>query len=247
VQPTLSLDGHSHFNTKRANWPEFRALTEKEIDQDNSSVEEVTALITETIITAAIETIPRTSGKLGRPPVPWWNNECDDAKRERVRAERAMKRNNTDHSRTRYSRARAKCKVVYDRSYKTSWRNMLSSINSRTSINSVWKKVQKLNKRYKMTPTPNLKNNCVKVTDPWEVGEVFCRYNNQMFHRHKTELESLRMNMEGAGNEYYNLPFQSRELTHALKQCNESSPGDDEITYSMIRNSHPLQECKIKF
>ena len=77
------------------------------------------------------------TSNIRRPLVPWWNSRCDDVKRERERAEKAMKINNTADTRTRYSLARAMCKQVFNNSRKESWQKYLSGINSRTNINVV--------------------------------------------------------------------------------------------------------------
>ena len=122
------------FNTSKADWAKFRRLTcvNSEGNYDDAEVfaEEVTGILQK----AANESIPRRSGKIARPPVPWWYQECAVAKRERLRAERAMKRNNTPETRTRYSRARAVCKRLFDKCRRESWKRYLSSINARTSM-----------------------------------------------------------------------------------------------------------------
>lgn len=41
---------------------------------------------------AAMDAIPKRSGKLVRKAVPWWNEKCDEVVRERNRAFRRLKR-----------------------------------------------------------------------------------------------------------------------------------------------------------
>ena len=132
VQPAVNLGGMERFNIKRANWPDFYRMTETDIIVEEVSVDELTASITTAIMEAATASIPKTSGRMRRSPVPWWCLDCDEAIRERTRAEQAMKRNNSDTTQTRYNRVKAKCKLIFDKCRKSSWHTYLTSINSRT-------------------------------------------------------------------------------------------------------------------
>ena len=49
--------------------------------------------------------------------------------------------------------------------------------------------------------------------------------------------ENERLNLDGPGGDY-NCEIGMAEFIAVLKSCRESSPGYDEITYSMIKNSH---------
>ena len=132
------------FNIERANWADFYRMTETDPVVEEMLVDELTASITSAIIEAETASIPKTSRRMRLPPVPWWCMECDEAKKERTSADRAMKRNNNDSTRTRYNRAKAKWKLIIDKCRKSLWQAYLTSINSRTLINSIWNKVKRL-------------------------------------------------------------------------------------------------------
>ena len=83
----------STFNTRKANWKDFKELTKPTINTQNKDVIQLTAEITQHIIEAAKQTIPINPKMLCKPPIPWWNNACREAKKERIRAERSMQRN----------------------------------------------------------------------------------------------------------------------------------------------------------
>ena len=65
--------------------------TDENVNVDD--VEEMAEYVTEIITAAGNIAIPRKSGNMRRAPVPWWTAECERAGRERLRAERAHKRN----------------------------------------------------------------------------------------------------------------------------------------------------------
>jgi len=237
---------HCSYNLKKADWSKFYELTRThDMDLDND-IDEVTEAVTAVLRNAANASIPRKNGKLSRPPVPWWNSECDDAKRERTRAERALRRNCNVDNKIRYSRARAVCRITFNRCRKQSWIEYLSSINSKTNINSVWTKVRKLSGKFKPQPTPMIVNDQnVLQRKPDEVAETFATFfasvgqvdRNEAFNRHRTREENKRLCMEGDGGAY-NDPITMDELKFALSNVTESSPGHDEITYSMVNHAH---------
>ena len=247
VQTQMNTNRYQTFNTEKANWEMFNRITAVDSTYDIKDTDEVCDIITATIINAAGKCIPRTSNRMRRPPVPWWNKQCDDAKRERTRAERAMKRRNTPETRTRYSRARAICKQVFDRARKKSWKDYVSGINSYTNINEVWKKVKKLSGKYKIAPAPILKKeDGTMIRDQQEVAEMFAEHiasisdtaaADPVFARYKEAKEQERINFEGEGGAY-NDSIQMKELMGALKTCKETSPGHDEVSYIMIKRAH---------
>ena len=67
------------WNTGRANWSIFQKevkITTKVRDQD--TVEETYGRLVESIIGAAEKSIPKTSIETKRrPPVAWWNEDCE--------------------------------------------------------------------------------------------------------------------------------------------------------------------------
>ena len=77
---------------------------------DIDNVKELADYITDRIMGAANAAIPRKTGYVKRPPMPWWTAECQRAKRERARADRALKQNPNIYNKVKYNRAKAVCK-----------------------------------------------------------------------------------------------------------------------------------------
>ena len=113
--------------------------------------------------------------------------ECDRAKRER-----AVARNNNHNTRTRYSRAREKCKLIFDKCKKSSWQAYLTSNNSKILINSIWNKVKRLSKKFAISPSTVLNHNNTSVTDTGKVAEVL----GEFLHLSVTQPE-ITMNSQG--------------------------------------------------
>jgi len=240
-------DKYNGYNLRKADWDRFYGATRVDDVVLSDDVDEATDAVTTVLRNAADANIPRKCGRMARPPVPWWNAECDDAKRERTRAERALRRNYNVDNKIRYNRARAVCRTVFNRCRRQSWLEYLNSINSRTSINSVWKKVQKLSGKFRTQPSPMIVDDTNTLQrEPMAVAETFAGYfasvgqveRSEAFTRYRRREEGRRLNMDGNGG-VYNDNITMKELQSALSSSAESSPGHDDITYSMIKRSHP--------
>ena len=59
------------------------------------------------------------------------------------------------------------------------------------------------------------------------------------FQRYKTQCEQKSINFATQDQHDYNLPITMNELQHTLSSVQESSPGEDQITYSMLKHCHP--------
>lgn len=56
---------------------------------------------------AAITAIPKSSGKFVKRVVPWWNDECEEAVRNRNKAFRRLKRTHNFQHLIQYKKAQA--------------------------------------------------------------------------------------------------------------------------------------------
>ena len=77
----------NEFNVRKADWNNYERITRTDI-RELPNVERGTEIIIDIIKSAAKLSIPRVKGKLERPPMPCWNRDCDNTKREKTRAER---------------------------------------------------------------------------------------------------------------------------------------------------------------
>ena len=248
-QPII-VEKPSVFKTKEADWTKFRTHTECNIRPIDYG--DINALINDletVIIQAATESIPKSKGTLKRPSLPWLNNDCKRAKRERVRAERKMKRRYSDENKTGYNRCKARCRYIQNQSRKNFWEEYVSSITQNTTLHQVWKKVQKISGKYTMTPTPVLKlptgdmiRSHQEVADRMAeaFGGVAGDHNySPEFLRYKTMRERRNLNFTERLRSTYNEPFTMKELKAALSDTSEKTPGPDQITYSMLKSLHP--------
>ena len=247
------------YDTSRADWKQFQEMTNVEnIQSQYLTVDDFSQEIEEKIITAADACIPKTSGTLRRPPVPWWNQDCQRAMKERLRSERALKKSHTIENLIRYKRARAHMRYICKQSRELSWKSYVSKLNKTTDLQEIWKRVKKISGKYPANPTPIIldKTNNELVSDKHTVANILADSFAAVAGDHNYSPEFLRMrqiyenrppNFKTACNDVYNKPITMTELKHALSKSNNSSPGKDLISYSMIKSSHiTLKEMILK-
>ena len=250
INQTIMADSPDRYNISKADWAQFKYLTRTAAEPYNQSVDELLQYITDTITTAANITIPRTNKQNHKPGIPWYNEACKDARRQKIQAERTLRRNYNVVNLIAYKRTKARCRFICRTERKDSWKRYISSIDKETTIHKMWQKVVKVSGKFKFTPTPILKdNNDQLISDHHQVAtfmaEGFAAVSSDHnyspeFLRHKNKMERLplKFNVNGAENKPYNKELSRKEFNAALSKCNESSPGEDEITYSMIKRVH---------
>ena len=240
-------EGPKKFNMKRARWDEFHTKSTIADNLDNTSIDEMCYTITSHIIDTAENTIPRVQTNNKIPHSPFWNEECEVAKRNKQRLLRRWQRTRLLCDRIDYKRAHAILKRTINEAKRTSWRTYVSSLSSSTPSNKVWNKVKKIAGKYKNKTIPTIKDNDGHIqTNPEIVAEVigdkFASYSGghnytQRFQRHRERLEQSEPNFYEQETEY-NEDFTKEELEEALRRCKDTSPGPDEISYIMIRHLH---------
>ena len=248
--PVTIADAPDRYDIKKADWNMFKLLTITNVKaHEAANVDELIGTIEAQIVSAAAASMPLKSGIRAKPPVPWFNREVALARKERIRAQRAVRRNPTIANKIAYSRLKAKCKYIQLQAQRTSWKEYITSINSQVSRHQIWKRVNKIAGKFSATPTPVLRTRNGIVRSHREVAAVLAEnfaavsedHNYPVqFRQHKEHIErrNLPFNEPSAGNEVYNMRFTIAELQDALKATKESSPGQDQISYSMMKSLH---------
>ena len=236
----------------RANWLLFRDLSTIIIDaNDIPTIDEAIQLVNTVFYNAGVQSIPRSSGTFHRKPMPWWNTQCRIAHRSMRAAFTRYRRHRCSHYLISFKKARARFRRQIKTARRESWRIFISSITWKTPISQVWNKLRKIAGKYIPTPPPVLQLNGLEVTNPKEVGNAFAnhfanvsRKNEEApYFNYRIQEEQIPLNFKTNKTESYNVPFSIKEFLAALKTCNDTAPGPDEIPYAMIRNSS--QETKI--
>ena len=244
-------------NFKKANWKLFHDITSTNmIINDHDNINDIVTMMEDMIMNAAYVAIPM-KGNNDKIPVPWFNDDCKIAKRERLRAQRALRRNYNLMNKINFQRCRARCRYIFKQAQSQSWRTHLSKINQHTSLSKIWKIVSKISGKFQASPSPVLRLPCGNlISDSKTVANEMARSFSEVtydrnylpeFLQHKRSTESRNLIFNTARNFEYNEPFSMHELMSCLSLTGDTSPGIDRITYRMIKNMHPsMMEMVLK-
>ena len=195
--------------------------------------------------------IPRTSGKPRRPLVPWWNNACSISRKITRSCYKRYRRYPCLVNKIIYKRALAKQKKIFKEARRESFLRFISELKYDSPLTLVWNRISKLLGKFVPSPSPILKINGILVSDAKQVAEAFgSHFASISSARHySSAFSNIRSSTTivppfCTNNEAYNLPFTMDELEYAISLSSPTSPGEDEIVYSMI--SH-LPLCSKNF
>ena len=232
----------------RANWLLFRDLSMIVIDVNEiPTVDEAIQLVNTVFYSAGLQSIPRSSGNFHRRPMPWWNVQCRIAHRSMRAAFTRYRRHKCPHYLISFKKARARFRRQIKTARRESWKLFISSITWKTPISQVWNKIRKIAGKYIPKPPPVLQINGLKVADSKQVGNAFANHfanvsrknEDAPYYRYRIQEEQIHLNFKTNKSKTYNLPFTMKEFLSALKTCNDTAPGPDEIPYVMIKNTSP--------
>ncbi|GBM15618.1 hypothetical protein AVEN_57348-1, partial [Araneus ventricosus] len=137
----LTDNRHSHLQTvfsrfkyDLANWTKFTstACITKTMVCDNP-IDTAVNQITETLIAAAENSIPKTKNNFRRQRKVWWNSDCREAYKTQRKAWGRFRRYPTTANLILYKQAKAYSRRIQRRSQRESWERYVSSLNSTIS------------------------------------------------------------------------------------------------------------------
>ena len=240
------------WKTSEADWELFDKSTKVDCElKDFQSPIAAYDYLSSILLFGAMMSIPRTSGKPRRPAVPWWNDACALSRKITRTCYKRYRRYPCLVNKIIYRRALAKQKRTFKQARRESFIKYISELKYDSPLSLVWNRIRKLQGKFAPSPLPVLKVEGVLVSDAGEVAEAFGRHFAnissalhyspafQNIRNSTTVVPPVSLNME-----VYNLPFSLEELDNAISLSLPTSPGEDDILYSMIFN---LPRCTKKF
>ncbi len=130
---------------EKADWEKFQKESDKYMNQIeyNCDIEILENKVRQAIITAVLESVPKSQGKIKRKEVPWWDDECKKAVRNHNKAFKVMKRTHHFLHMIQYKYAQPIRKPIRQ-AKRMYWRNYCSSIGNTTPIGEVWTMIKKM-------------------------------------------------------------------------------------------------------
>ena len=241
------------WNLPKANWNEFQEKCfikfENHLGLENCKV------MTDAIIKAATETIPKKTG-ITKYSCPWWTPQCKEAIAVRKRALNRFRRNRgIPNLLMQYKQAKAKARQIIRKAKKDSWEKLLSSFNYQTPMTQLWETLRKFTRKLRINrPLPVLQVNGDIVDDTREVANVFgscfseissvANYSNS-FQGRLTNIVQNMPPFQSDNLESYNDILTMTELKEAIQLCGNTSIGPDMVHYAFLKHLNRSQTQEI--
>lgn len=205
------------YNTNKANWDLYQNTF------NNTHISNNDNYITwnDSIHTAADIAIPKkNSPKPLQVSNIWWNDNCKRALIARKEAFHLYKTNLSLDNYINFKKARAFARKTFKQAKKESFQEFCENLNPDTPISTIWHSVKKIsNSKNSKRTCPPLNNN---------IAQDFI---------HQLAQPVLFYNLPQINPPIINSqPFSMEEFKFALDNKSDTTPGQDNITYSMIQN-----------
>ena len=229
---------------RRANWQHYTSKATF-TGECFSGIDEYAKHVSDTIISAASESIPRSGGKPRRHAVPWWTDEIAAAIKERKRSLKCFRRQPSTANLIAYKKCRSRARRLIKDSKRKSWERYVSSFSTHTPSSEVWEKLRRVTGAHKTSAVPGLSIDGSITTDPVananSIGQYFANISSSenydpTFLALKQKEESKPIEFPKDTGENYNIPFTEWELMDALSVCKDTSPGPDNIHNQMLKH-----------
>ena len=274
-EPEVYLQGDTYplnnrLRLDRANWNHFKEkckLTFSNLDQ-SENIDTLADNVRMAIDKALSGTIPRygVSNKKSRlTPLPYWNESCQTAVKDRNRARNKFAKNKNDENHNTYKILKGKAQYTIKSAAKKHWEDYCTSLNSDTRMSEAWKMAKRMNGQKSSHTIPTIIHNNLNIESNSDKAELFAttfadissdkNYTNE-FRKYMDIINSLpeekifktsdnipeaRINKLNQINE----PFNLGELRRAIRGAKRgSAPGDDNIPYEVIQKL-PKKAVKI--
>ncbi|KAI5724929.1 hypothetical protein M8J77_008903 [Diaphorina citri] len=237
----------SKWHYERADWGGFH--TQLDSKHQNMILNPDTDLaiedFTQDIISACVNNIPRSNPQNAKPRVPWWNEDCYKAIKEKNKCYRKYKRTLSAEDSISFKRARAICRKTVWKAKKESWQNFIGSINMNTSSKEAWSKVKRiLGKKSEQIGIPSLCIGSAHITDKKQIADILVdkfhknsdlTQHGDVFRSNKEEAENQPLEISTNNSAPYNAPITLKEIERVLLKRKNSAPGMDQISYMMLK------------
>ena len=195
------------------------------------------AILSSTLLDIAADNIPKTSPFPKRKAKPWFDEDCQAAKKERNKANRWANKHPSAANVMGARLIQARTKKLFKQKKRDSWKKYVSSVNVNTPSKQVWDMIRNITGKNGESPMHHLKDdNGTLITDSVEIAnplgatiEKSSSSNNysKEFESIKAQNEKQKINFKTNRNLRYNKKFTVRDLKRFLKKSSNSSPGPD--------------------
>ena len=250
IEPILPSPNESppRWVLSKANWDLFSQLCEEEIIPDlfeNENCARQISLFTEKINEIAHKCIPKSSGKSKKRRRPWFNEECNEAIKNRKKALIKFQKHPTENNFINFKYFKAQARRTIRTSKKQSWQNFVSKLNNQTPMKKVWDMMKKISGKYATSNLNILQKDDETISDPIDIANCLAESFSQKSsnNNYSENFQSFQKNAEKKPLKFntnihqkYNTKITLKELRKSIKKSKDTSPGPDAIHYQLLKH-----------
>lgn len=196
---------------------------------------------TDRLYCSAEQNIKRTSGKIKiRKNSIWWDSSCSKAVGERRKAYKALSRHPTQQNVELYRQKCEDANRIKTKRKREKFELFISEIHYDTPPTIVWRKVKAL-KGYTSTDSSPIENGGQFSVAAKEKADLFAHsFQTVSTSGNRTPIDNfdniLSNALKNTENTNYNREITLQELNDALSQSRNSAPGEDDVSYLLLKN-----------
>ena len=258
--PIINNTLPNNYNLDKADWALFRttiqdsSILKEEIEDLEIQYDKFVSLI----MIARDLAIPKRTNNFKHKYTPFWNKECSEAKKNKKRATKNLRKLNSVINQNYYKECKKKFRNIVMESKQLYWEKLCEGINYKTKISEIWKKVKYLkglSSKSKVIITKpngdleednNIANNFAltfsQISREIQQGKDTTNLRNltvnSFLDNYKTSSIYLSLNdLILEDSNMLNEPLHMSELDIVFNSVNKkSAPGFDNLTYLYLIN-----------
>ena len=175
------------------------------------------AIFSSTLLDIAADNIPKTSPFPRRKAKPWFDEDCQAAKKERNKANRLAIKHASAANSMRSRLIQARTKKLFKQKKRDSWKKYVSSVNVNTPSKKVWNMIRKITGKNVASPMHHIKDeNGTLITDRVQIANTLgaaieksssSKNYSKEFQSIKAQKEKQNINFKTNKNLRYNKKF----------------------------------------
>ena len=233
------------WNYKKARWTDFQRLTDqytKKINCKSRNVDQKAKELTEAILKAANESIPRGARK---DYIPLWTDELEGMNQQIIEKREAVENNPTDENMEAYKEAEDRFKKESINTANNAWKEKTENLDMDKNGNRLWNLIRAINKEPNSFSPPVLESEQGTPLPPKQTANMFLEHFQNVgdiqIEKGKTKEVKKEINewkkQSGESTEVMDKRIMREELNDALKALQtKKSPGPDGISNEMLMN-----------
>lgn len=240
---------HKKWDFAKADWVKFKEIccTSAETISMQGDIEECASEVTHLILNAALKSIPYKVVGGKRKMVPWWNDTCTKAIKERNRAMRMLRNNLNQDNLINYQKKKAQARRIIKKSKQNAWRSYCSTIGSEVKIGEVWSMLKKMSGKKVYAKIPVLEDDGIlAITDKEKatmLGKKFASVHSgdhlddiHRLHKEKVLKENRDVYIKKDNEEStMDAEMNMNELVIVLNGIRNTATGEDQLSYVMFQ------------